>query len=224
MADGHVLGTAVKRGALKFRGENSKAKKHRRLDKEAEPKAGTPSSSRFSAPGDGDEAEAAQTPRVPISEGTGRISSSTTTIHGFETKFKDEMEVGDTILLQHAVSLQVETRVVVSVLSQRSCVVHQGFSKDLVSTTEFHIRKDSAKLKEKAKASATGESDEAALASQELQKELDRKLRKQRKLCSVREKTGMWGYKTVTTALSREASQEELLDQRCKQGRDKYCF
>jgi len=46
----------------------------------------------------------------------------------------------------------VEGRIVTGVLSQRSCTLHAAFSKDISSTTEYHIRKDSLKLQEKAKA------------------------------------------------------------------------
>merc|ERR1711972_1128293 len=104
---------------------------------------------------------------------------------------------------------------------------HQAFSKDFISTTEYHIRKDSLRLKEKVKESL--EADESAesiqdAASLELQKQLDKKLKKARKEVTIREKTGMWGYKIVTKKLGKEATAEELLDERCKQGRDRFCF
>merc|ERR1712232_1294222 len=165
---------------------------------------------------------------VPLLEGSGRLVSSHVNINGFETKFKEEVEVGDSLCVHHPVSLEVEIRVVTGVLSQRSITVHQAFSKDLCSTTEYHIRKDSLKLKEQAKAQiAAGEDDPNALqdaASAELQRQLDKKLKKQRKEVTIREKTGMWGYKVVKKKLDKEASTEEMLDERCKQGRDKYSF
>merc|ERR1711957_151146 len=122
---------------------------------------------------------------------------------------------------------EVEMRVVTGVLSQRSCTIHQQFSKDVSSFTEYHIRKDSLRLKEKVKTQLEGEEDIESLqdaASAELQRQLDKKLKKARKEVTVREKTGMWGYKAVTRKLDKESTQEEMLDQRCKQGRDKYCF
>ncbi|CAK0808094.1 unnamed protein product, partial [Prorocentrum cordatum] len=148
---------------------------------------------------------------------------NSTTVHGFETQFKEELEVGDMLLVHHPHSLEVEGRIVTGVLSQRSCTLHSAFSKDISSTTEYHIRKDSVKLKQKAKEQIqqAGTDDPEALqdaTSQELQRQLEKRLRKQRKMCSVREKSGMWGYKVVTTRLDKEASQEELLDERCKQG------
>merc|ERR1711976_65429 len=121
------------------------------------------------------------------------------------------MEVGDTIMVHHPVSLEVELRLCTGILSQRSCDVHQPFSKDLVSTMEYHIRKDSLKLKERAKAQLEQEGADAEslqdAASAELQRQLEKKLKKQAKTISVREKTGMWGYKVVTKKLSKETTQ-----------------
>ncbi|CAK9092205.1 unnamed protein product, partial [Durusdinium trenchii] len=51
--------------------------------------------------------------------------------------------------------------------------------------------KDSLKIKEKAKATDGPDG------------QLDKRLKKQAKTVSVREKTGMWGYKVVTKKLSK---------------------
>lgn len=218
MADQGKHYQATKRSALSFKGEDGKQKKKRRTEK-AHDIPGQPKE-------EGDvKAEDAES--VPMTEGSGRIVTSNVTVHGFETKFKDELEVGDTVIIHHAVSLEVEMRVVTSILSQRSCILHQAFSKDLLSTTEYHIRKDSLKLQEKAKASIEEGEDPQALqdaTSLELQRQLEKKLKKKNKQVTVREKTGMWGYKAVTKKLDRETSQEQMLDERCKQGRDKYCW
>uniref|UniRef100_A0A7S2DEG3 Uncharacterized protein n=1 Tax=Alexandrium andersonii TaxID=327968 RepID=A0A7S2DEG3_9DINO len=219
MADQGKHYHAIKRTGLSFKGEDGRAKKKRRTDK-AHDIPGQPKE-------EGDDVKAEEGESVPMIEGSGRIVTSTNTVHGFETKFKDELEVGDTVIIHHAVSLEVEMRVITGVLSQRSATLHQAFSKDLVSTTSYHIRKDSLKLKEKAKASIQDEGDAEAMqdaTSLELQKQLEKKLKKKNKLCSVREKTGMWGYKVVTKKHGNEMTQEEQLDERCKQGRDKYCF
>eukprot|EP00930_Biecheleria_cincta_P088562 TRINITY_DN77810_c0_g1_i1.p1 TRINITY_DN77810_c0_g1~~TRINITY_DN77810_c0_g1_i1.p1 ORF type:complete len:230 (+),score=61.52 TRINITY_DN77810_c0_g1_i1:32-691(+) len=208
----------VKRKALNFKGEDHKFKKKRR-DKKALELPGQPV--------DVDaEQKAEQSDDVPVVPGSGRLVTNTTTVHGFETKFKDELEVGDTLMVHHPTSLEVELRMVVSVLSQRSCVIHSAFSKDCASTVEFHIRKDSLKIKEKAKAEVENEDDPELLqdaASRELQRQLDKRLKKQAKTVSVREKTGMWGYKVVTRKVSKDSSAEDMLDERCKQGRDKWC-
>merc|ERR1711878_216685 len=62
-----------------------------------------------------------------------------------------QLQPGDTLMLHHPVSMEVEKRIVTGIFSQRSCTLHSAFSKDVVSTTEYHIRKDSLRLKEKAK-------------------------------------------------------------------------
>eukprot|EP00434_Breviolum_minutum_P003748 symbB.v1.2.003302.t1/scaffold182.1/size414077/15 len=204
----------VKRTALNFKGEAGREKKKRR---------GKVDTGDEVVNVEGEKVE--QEIDVPVVAGSGRIVTNTTTIHGFETKFKDELEVGDTIMVHHPTSLEVEMRMVVSVLSQRSSVLHQAFSKDLSSTCEFHIRKDSLKIKEKAKAEIEEDNPELLqdAASRELQRQLDKKIKKQSKTVSVREKTGMWGYKVVTKKLSKTSSTEDALDERCKQGRDKWC-
>eukprot|EP00929_Paragymnodinium_shiwhaense_P108824 TRINITY_DN75167_c0_g1_i1.p1 TRINITY_DN75167_c0_g1~~TRINITY_DN75167_c0_g1_i1.p1 ORF type:complete len:247 (-),score=74.08 TRINITY_DN75167_c0_g1_i1:185-859(-) len=211
------------RGALSFKGEDDRKKKKRRAEKTV---PGQPK------PEEGEAAAASsmvERDEVPLNPGSGRIVSSGFTLHGFETKFKEEVEVGDSIMVHHPVSLQVEIRVVTGVLSQRSMTIHQAFSKDVVSTLEFHVRKDSLTLKQQAKnllsdKGETADEDIQDAASKELQRQLDKKLKKQAKTVTIREKTGMWGYKTVTKKLDKAASREEMLDERCRQGRDKYCF
>lgn len=89
-------------------------------------------------------------PPVPCLPGLGRVVSTGTTLNGFETNFKDEVEAGDTILVNHPVSLKLEKRLVASVLSQRCLTLGDGFSRDLVSTASYEIRKDSITLKREA--------------------------------------------------------------------------
>ncbi|CAK9092302.1 unnamed protein product [Durusdinium trenchii] len=112
----------VKRTALSFKGEGGKEKKKRRTKVENEEPVDA----------EGQVRAAATESDVPVVPGSGRIVTNTTTVHGFETKFKDELEVGDTIMVHHPTSLEVELRMVVSVLSQRSSVLHQAFSKAAV--------------------------------------------------------------------------------------------
>mmetsp|Transcript_20822 Transcript_20822/g.26966 ORF Transcript_20822/g.26966 Transcript_20822/m.26966 type:complete len:212 (-) Transcript_20822:1827-2462(-) len=74
---------------------------------------------------------------VSIQEGSGRIISSGTTIHGYETKFTRELCAGDALLIQHPQTLVDETRLVTMVLSDVSIAISSPFSSDLVSTTAF---------------------------------------------------------------------------------------
>mmetsp|Transcript_25870 Transcript_25870/g.59700 ORF Transcript_25870/g.59700 Transcript_25870/m.59700 type:complete len:226 (-) Transcript_25870:100-777(-) len=225
MADAYKVG--IKRGGLNFKGEDDKSRKKRQ--KKHAQEAPDLDGSRRAAEAEEEAQKLVQQEEdeVPLRSGSGRISSSTTTLHGFETSFKEEAEVGDTVLLHHPTSLEVEERIVTGILSQRSMIIHQPFSKDVISTMEYYIRKDSLKLQQKAKAQIEEGQDPEELqdaAAKELQKHLEKKLRKQAKTITVREKTGMWGYKMVTKKLGKAASTEDALDERCAQGRDKRCW
>ena len=67
--------------------------------------------------------------------------SSGTTIYGHQTKFADELSVGDAIIITHPTSLVEETKIVKMVLSNVSISISSGFSTDLVSTTQFRFVK-----------------------------------------------------------------------------------
>lgn len=152
----------------------------------------------------------------------GRIVSNGITIQGFETRFKDELDVGDTIIVRHPQSLEREERVVTAIISQRSLNVNRPFSCDFVSTTEFSVRKERI----------VGKRETDALKVEDIDEDggvrlngagLDEKLTKQKSVLSYQQKAGPWGYKTVTENLDRHYSEEELLDMRCKKVHDKYC-
>eukprot|EP01035_Chromulina_nebulosa_P018466 gene18466-24176_t len=74
---------------------------------------------------------------VKIQQGTGRITSSGTTIQGHYTTFMDELSPGDAIMISHPTTLQEETKIVTMVLSNTSIGVSTAFSTDLISTTSF---------------------------------------------------------------------------------------
>lgn len=74
---------------------------------------------------------------IVILNGTGRITSSSTTIQGHGTKFIEELSPGDAIIVFHPTTLQEETKVVRMVLSPISIGISSAFSSDLISTTPF---------------------------------------------------------------------------------------
>merc|ERR1712224_547928 len=161
-----------------------------------------------------------------VVDGEGRIVTTGTTVHGFHTKFKEQVAEGDVMLIMHPVSLVPEERMITGILSSRSVLLHAPFSVDVVSTTDYKIRKDSEKLKAKAMKDLpvdAGEQEIQDATSKQLQKQLEKKIKKQKKTVELRVKTGMWGYKTVTVKLDKGASEEDRLDERCKLGRDKWC-
>lgn len=74
-------------------------------------------------------------------DGTGRILTSGTTVHGKDSKFMSEIKQGDTIIVRHPTTYQKEERKVIVVLSDRSLSINQAFSTDLISYTEFEFKK-----------------------------------------------------------------------------------
>ena len=79
--------------------------------------------------------------QIRILSGSGRVTSSGTTIFGHETLFSNELAVGDAIVVSHPQSLVDETKIVRMVLSNVSISVSSAFSCDLVSTAAFRYVK-----------------------------------------------------------------------------------
>ncbi|CEM36620.1 unnamed protein product [Vitrella brassicaformis CCMP3155] len=213
-------------GKLKLKGDVLKKSKKKRKREE---QAAEQESSRAAAEDQDDDEDE----EVPVEEGSGRLVTSGMTVNGFETKFKEEVELGDKILVHHPTSLEVEDRIVVGVLGQRSLTLHDKFSSDLLSTTAYHIKKDSIKIKRAAERSLAEREGEAAVADgeglsdamlkDEISKRLEKKLKKTKSILTYREKAGM-GYKTIKEKMDRELTAEELLDKRVKKNRDKFCW
>ena len=87
------------------------------------------------------EVEEEEEEQIRILSGSGRITSSGTTIFGHETRFSSELAVGDAIVVSHPQSLVDETKIVRMVLSNVSISVSSAFSCDLVSTASFRYVK-----------------------------------------------------------------------------------
>lgn len=181
--------------------------------------------------------------KLEVVEGTGRIVAAGETIQGFQTKFRHEIETGDMLLVLHPATLLPEERFVSRVDTDRTLFIHPPFSKDFISTTPFKIKKSGAKFRKKGEKSKrirksdgveceaeepsraeSAASDDDIAAAREATKELNKKLRREGRIVSVREKKGMWGYRVSQVKLKGEATAEAKLDLRCKQGRDKYCW
>lgn len=76
---------------------------------------------------------------IILLNGTGRITSSGTTIQGHSTKFLEELSPGDAIIVFHPTTLHEETKIVRMVLSSMSIGISSAFSSDLISTTPFKL-------------------------------------------------------------------------------------
>eukprot|EP00386_Alphamonas_edax_P007642 GDKI01025445.1.p1 GENE.GDKI01025445.1~~GDKI01025445.1.p1 ORF type:complete len:226 (+),score=94.06 GDKI01025445.1:67-744(+) len=209
--------------ALKFKGEDpDKTRKEKKKEKKRK---------REHEKGEKRESGDDREEEVPVVEGQGRIVSSGTTVHGFETKFQEQLAAGDQIMVHHPTTLQVENRIVVGVLSQRSCTIHAPFSSDLVSTSGYHVKKDSIVLKKKAEKKAmkkeegevNREEEEEKLLQDEISKRLQKQLKKTKSTLTYQTKTG-FSYKQVSETLDKEYSKEQLLDMRVKKSRDKFCW
>jgi hypothetical protein len=146
--------------------------------------------------------------------GTGRIITSGTTVHGKESKFMSQIKSGDFIIIQHPTTFQKEERELVVVLSDKSASLKTPFSSDLISFSQFDFRKK-AEFREP-------ESLEQKF--EERLESMSKKIKKPESMLEYREKTGMWGYKTIKQKFEKELTKEELLDMRAKKSRDKFCW
>eukprot|EP01056_Protomagalhaensia_sp_Gyna25_P001558 Protomagalhaensia_sp_Gyna_25__1557@NODE_17_length_8134_cov_42_750093_g11_i0_p5_GENE_NODE_17_length_8134_cov_42_750093_g11_i0NODE_17_length_8134_cov_42_750093_g11_i0_p5_ORF_typecomplete_len215_score47_50DUF1754/PF08555_10/0_0019DUF1754/PF08555_10/1_6e03_NODE_17_length_8134_cov_42_750093_g11_i060016645 len=155
----------------------------------------------------------------------GRIVSNETTVQGFETRFTEEVAVGDTIGVNHPTSLEFEERTVMAILSQRSLIVDMQFSTNLISTCPFFVRPDSKQLVQQLQQEEQqGGGDDKSLEERLQDRLKESMIKKQSTILRVRERKGTWGYKTNVEELDQDLTAEELLDMRIKRtGRDKYC-
>merc|ERR1739848_769782 len=104
--------TGVKKGALKLKGESTTmGEKQNRLAKKEKIKEGR---------GDDTEQKIEEDETAPVIPGSGRLLASGTTIHGFDTKFLEEVAVGDALLVQHPGTQCLECSKVTHVLTNKS--------------------------------------------------------------------------------------------------------
>ncbi|EER14795.1 conserved hypothetical protein [Perkinsus marinus ATCC 50983] len=226
-----TLGDRVRKGPLILKGEKpkkkKKSKKHHHHQQHSEDDG-------LLSDGNAEDAPV----EVPVRKCTGRIVCTNSTIQGMNTKFMEEIEQGDTILVHHPQSLQIEERQVVSVLSSRSLVVSDPFSQDFVTTTEFHVRKDGEVLRRKVEAKMKmkkeeideeGNTEGHGSVEDLIDKELQRKFKKkQQNLFTIGEnryveRHGAFGYKAHSEKVGKDVTKEDMLDMRVRKVHDKYC-
>ena len=161
---------------------------------------------------------------VEIKNGTGRITSSSTTITGHYTKFMDELGINDAILVTNPITLQQETKIVRMILSNTSIGISSAFSSDLISTTSFRYIKAPKEFREKEKEKALsnpkGEKrkDDEALAYGTYGSKGGQEL-----VYRVKKDGAFGGYKIVKENTD-NASREHLLEQRSKKKSDRFCY
>ena len=122
------------KGKLVFKGdsEKKKKKKKKRILDQADDINLKPSDALRNPVESGTEEDIMQEVR-----GVGRITSSGNIIFGHDTKFMDQLTIGDAIIVTHPSTLIDETKIVRMVLSNVSIGISSGFSSDLISTTSF---------------------------------------------------------------------------------------
>jgi len=159
---------------------------------------------------------------VKILSGTGRITSSGTTIHGHDTKFMTQLSAGDAIIISHPMSMRDETKIVKMVLSDVSIGVSSGFSSDLISTASFKYIKapkdeeaeDAAQQKGKKRANDAEAEAFGTYASDGGQRFTYRE----------RKPGAYGGYRIVNESTGTRLSREALLDKRAKKKADRFCY
>eukprot|EP00596_Hydrurales_sp_CCMP1899_P004455 CAMPEP_0119038494 /NCGR_PEP_ID=MMETSP1177-20130426/7454_1 /TAXON_ID=2985 /ORGANISM="Ochromonas sp, Strain CCMP1899" /LENGTH=232 /DNA_ID=CAMNT_0007001155 /DNA_START=138 /DNA_END=836 /DNA_ORIENTATION=- len=167
---------------------------------------------------------------IKILLGSGRMTSSGTTILGIDTKFMDELHHGDAIIVTHPNTYLDETKIVRMVLSNISISVSSAFSTDLITTAAFRY----IKAPRDPNASNTEEEDEGS----KKRRMMTGKGQQDSEEAAFGEYVSQGGtqatyrvripgphktYKMVTTNTKKEVSREDLLYMRSKQKGDRHC-
>ena len=161
--------------------------------------------------------------QIELRNGTGKITSSGTTIQGSFTVFQDELSVGDALIITHPTTHLQEPKIVRMVLSHVSIGISSAFSSDLISTTPFRYIK-----------APKDDEEEAKRAKQEKQKQDESEemafgtyaSKGGREIVFQERKAGSFGSyvtKVIKESSTGSKSREELLDFRAKKKSDKYC-
>lgn len=222
MADAKAAGSndyeKVRRGGLILGGveikrsekhKKKKSKKHKRDREEEEP-------------GSEDHVESSAPAAAPIviCSGSGRITTSSTTVQGHEgTKFVQELRVGDAIIITHPTTHGDETRIVKMVLSNVAIGISSAFSSDLISTTPFRyvkapediVAREGAERAKKAK--ATVEEDTEGIIGKKGGDVISYRVMRANKT----------GYNIITEEVAGR-NRGELLNMRSKKKADRFCM
>ena len=166
-------------------------------------------------------------PEIPVRRsGSGKVISSSTTIHGSHgSKFMSELSNGDVLIVKHPTSLVEEIRVITMVLSDVSLSISSAFSSDLITATSFdYMKKPKAKggKKRKRKSAAEMEEEEKLAFGTYASKgnRITYRVRKGGKNASG-------GYTIVTETVGsgeEPPSREFLMNLRAKKKSDRYCM
>mmetsp|Transcript_32210 Transcript_32210/g.102660 ORF Transcript_32210/g.102660 Transcript_32210/m.102660 type:complete len:208 (-) Transcript_32210:721-1344(-) len=195
-------------GALKLKGASVATKKAKKSKKRK--------SSPVAAAGEEEE--------VTVHRGTGRLSSSGTTVRGYETTFLRELRPGDAVIVSHPTSLVDETKLVTMVLSDVSIAVSSAFSTDLVSTCAFRFvqapREQETDERKQQRLTALADDREDTALGDYAGRGGSTLVYQERKKGQI---GGGNGWITVKRTLGERKSRTELLEMRSKFKSDRHC-
>jgi hypothetical protein len=177
-----------------------------------------------------------QLSELPAEELRGRILATGTSITGLNTFFKEEVSVGDVLVIVNPQTHLVEERYVTDVLSNRNIFVHAKFSSDFVSTVDARVRREGARLRAEvgvsdllqvtstpsAQENEKTVGDREKLILQDVKKKIVERTSESAAIAVV-EKSGSFGYKTRVTQVHGKFTNEDELNIRAKHKHDKYC-
>jgi hypothetical protein len=170
-------------------------------------------------------------PVVPL---TGRLVASGTSIQGLNTVFKEEVDIGDILIVRNPQTHVLERRIVIAVNTNRLLSINERLSADFVSTVEASIQKESEVMRKAIEARKRGKKDPGMKGEKDedeeesdveaaLKREVAERVAKAKTHVSYLQRTGGFGYKTVTEEVNADMSRSDLLDFRAKKVHDKYC-
>ena len=86
----------------------------------------------------------------PVQRGQGKLITSGKAVHGTETQFNKDLEVGDFLIIENTATGEQERRKINMVLSGRSCGIEEPFTEDIMSKHDYLFqKKPSLKIKVK---------------------------------------------------------------------------
>eukprot|EP00347_Sterkiella_histriomuscorum_P023174 403335669 len=184
----------------------------------------------------------------PVQKGAGKLITSGKAVHGTDTSFQQDLDIGDFIIIEHPQTQAQERRKVNMVLSNRSCGIEEPFSEDLINKCDYLFQKK-PKLRER-------ERDVDDIIQERLKKEKEKLLEGNGAVygTSSGAATDKWGEnagpkwtgkveeeqergvsggtkkgfdmfkKRDQKGKGKELTKEEQLDKRVKQKTDKFCW
>ena len=181
---------------------------------------------------DSSKIENASADEIKIVSGTGRLTSSGTTILGHNTLFMNELTHGDAIIVSHPTTFLDETKIVRMVLSNMSISVSSAFSTDLISTAPFRFIKAPKDPSSSSSSSSNGENDEkkkklmTGKGQQDSEEAAFGEYVSQggtKAVFRVKKAGPHGGYTMVTEDMKTNTSREDLLFMRSKKKSDRHC-